>query len=147
MNMTSYGFLIDDRIYWTLWYSTCLHFTIHNHTGARTNARAHAHTHTHTQVSTVTSSLAVAGQRLPTADILLPLGFLSPTWGTSFSQQKLTTEPQRFSKSLIYWLTQSLTNLLTQLNWLSLTNCIAYKISARITQKTPVLCYCLRAVA
>jgi hypothetical protein len=55
-------FWIDDRIYWTLWYSAWLplQFTI-------------THTHTHTVVSTVTSSLTVARYRLPTLDVAFPL--------------------------------------------------------------------------
>jgi hypothetical protein len=39
------GFRTDYRIYWTLWYSTWLHFTVH------------CYTHTHPLVPTVTSSL------------------------------------------------------------------------------------------
>jgi hypothetical protein len=36
------GFWIDDRIYWTFWYSAWLYFAVHYH------AHTHTHTHTHT---------------------------------------------------------------------------------------------------
>jgi hypothetical protein len=32
MDVTINGFWIDDRIYWTPWYSTWLHFTVHCYT-------------------------------------------------------------------------------------------------------------------
>jgi hypothetical protein len=45
------GFWIYDQVYWTLWYSACLHLTVHCYT------HTHTHTHTHTPVSTVTALL------------------------------------------------------------------------------------------
>jgi hypothetical protein len=59
-------FPIDDRIYWTLWYSAWLQFTV-------------LHTHKNALVSTVTSSVAVARYRLRTADVPLPLGYRTTT--------------------------------------------------------------------
>jgi hypothetical protein len=79
--VTTHASWIDDRIYWTLWYSTWLHFTIH--------------CYTYTLVSTVTSSLPLLGsgfngRRFPSS------GF--PASVTSFSQQQHTrTEHQRLS--------------------------------------------------
>jgi hypothetical protein len=71
------------------------------------------------------SSLAVARQRLPTADILLLLvPELSSASATSFSQQRLrTTERQQLCNLVTYQPTDS-----TQLTD---TNCPAYNISAR----------------
>jgi hypothetical protein len=55
--VTVNGFFIDDRIYWTFWYSSWLHFTVHTHTSV------------HSNVFTI-----VAWWRLPNADVTLPLG-------------------------------------------------------------------------
>jgi hypothetical protein len=52
LGVTMDGFWFGDRIYWTLWYSAWLHFTV---TVMRTHARTHARTHT------VTSSLPLVG--------------------------------------------------------------------------------------
>jgi hypothetical protein len=57
--VTTDGVWIGNRIYWTLWYSAWLHFIVH--------------CYTHIPVSTVTFSVAVAWQRLSTADVPLPL--------------------------------------------------------------------------
>jgi hypothetical protein len=55
-------FWIDDWIYWIVWYRVWLQFTVHYYT----------HTSVHSHVF-----ITIAWQRLPTADIPLPLGSLT----------------------------------------------------------------------
>jgi hypothetical protein len=77
-------FWIDDRIYWALWHSAWL-FTV-----------------THTLVFTVKYSLAVARQRLPTADVPHTLGSLTvpvPQIPASNSNNSLTHRPTLFTNS------------------------------------------------
>jgi hypothetical protein len=70
------GFCTDDWIYWTLWYSEWLHFTIQ---------RTHIHTHIHAPVSTVTSSLPLLGSGFqPRTFLFLWVSKLSPASATSF---------------------------------------------------------------
>jgi hypothetical protein len=59
--VTTDGFWIDDRIYWTLWYSAWLHLTYYYYTRSRASVHSHLFT-------------AVTWKRLPTADVSLPLG-------------------------------------------------------------------------
>jgi hypothetical protein len=92
MSVTTDGSRIGDLIYWDLWNSAWLHFTIHTHTTVQ--SRFH----------------------LP----LFGSGFQRRTFPSSGfpnyprpqlpHQQLTTTEPQTFSNSLIDWLTRSLTN-------------------------------------
>jgi hypothetical protein len=99
----------DYWIYWTLWYSAWLRFRIH--------------CYIHRVVSTVTSSLPLFGSGFQRRTFpFLRVPELSPASATSFSQQQLTaTEPQRLSNSLTHQTnsTQSLTNRLTPLHWLT----------------------------
>jgi hypothetical protein len=90
--VTRDGFWIDDQIYWNLWYSAWLHFTIHYYT--------HTSIHSHVFISRF-SVAASNGGRFPSSWFLNNPGI---------SYQLLSTN------SL---LTQSLTNQLTQLNWLN----------------------------
>jgi hypothetical protein len=89
------------------------------------NSLLHTNTSIHGHVFTSRSSVATSnGGRYPSS--------LLPNYpATSFSQQQLaTTEPQKFSD----WLPQSLSN------------CLAYNISARTAQKTPFQ-YCCEIIA
>jgi hypothetical protein len=86
--MTKDMFLIDGRIYWTLWYSAWLRFKIHYYTRTSVQSRVR------------NSSCSVAasnGGRSPSS----AFPNCTRALGTSFSQQQLTTtEPQRLSNSL-----------------------------------------------
>jgi hypothetical protein len=75
------------------------------------------HTHKHTLMSIVTSSLAVARWRLPTAEVPLRLcSRTAPASASRFSQQQLiTTELQQSCNSLSH----SLTNSLHSTDWLT----------------------------
>jgi hypothetical protein len=79
-------FWINDRIYWTLCYSSWLNFTVHCYT--------HTHARMHTLVSTVTSSLPLLTsgfQRRTFPFLWVPE--LSPTSATSSLTDSLSHQP------------------------------------------------------
>jgi hypothetical protein len=80
MSVAIDGVRNDDRIYWTLWYSAWLHFTIHYYT--------HTSVHSHFFIS----RCSVAASN---GNVLLHFGsHLAPASATSFSQKQFTmTEP------------------------------------------------------
>jgi hypothetical protein len=101
MSVTTDGVGIDDRIYWTIWYSAWLHFTVQ--------------THTHTLESTVTSSLPLLGsgfqrrtfpflwvpeQSLASATSLNPRGYLTLTQSLTTLANSVTHQP-----TPLHWLT------------------------------------------
>jgi hypothetical protein len=59
LSVTTEGFYIDHRIYWTLWYSAWLHFAVHSYT------------HTNVHIHVFTSRCLIAAS---TVDVPLPLG-------------------------------------------------------------------------
>jgi hypothetical protein len=87
-------FWIDDQIYWTLWYRSWLHFTIHYLTCADTTFNTHR----------------------VTADIPLPLG----SWTIpGLNYQFLIATTHKNWTSAVHWLNKSVTHQPTQLDWLT----------------------------
>jgi hypothetical protein len=101
------GFWIDDRIYWTLWYSEWLHFKLHCYT--------HAHTSVHSHVFTSRCSVAASNSGR-SASSGFP-NYLRPLLQTShsYSSQRLNLSSSLMTDWLTDWLSQSLTNKLTEL--------------------------------
>jgi hypothetical protein len=121
------GLWIDDRIYWALWYSARLHFTFHCYT----------HTSIHNYVCTSRYSVAASNSwRSPSS------GFPNYPRPQLLASHSNSSQRLTLSSSLSHWLTDYATHQPTQLP----TNCPAYNISARITQKTLslLLCNCCR---
>jgi hypothetical protein len=104
-SVTIGAYWIADRIYWTLWYSSWLHFTVHSYT----------------LVSTITSSLPLLGSasnggRSPSSGFPNCPRPQLPASHSNSSQRLNLSGP--LTHWLTDWLTQSLANLLTQLSWL-----------------------------
>jgi hypothetical protein len=110
---------IDDGIYWALWCSAWLHFTIHCYT----------HTSVHSHVFT-SRCLVAASNSGHSPSSGFP-NYPRPQLPASHSNSSQRLNPNS--------LTQSLTN---QLSWPSPTSCSAYNISTRTAQKTPFYYYC-----
>jgi hypothetical protein len=85
MSVTVDGVWIGNRIYWTLWYSAWLHFTVH----------CYRHTHSGIYSNVFT---AIAWYRLSTTDVPLPLG----SWNVSgLSYQLLTATAHNWTPVVI----------------------------------------------
>jgi hypothetical protein len=108
--LTIHGFRIDDRIYWTIWYSAWLHFTVHYDT--------HTHISGHSHVFPNRCLVAVSnGGRFPSPGLRNCARPQLPESHSNSSQRPNVSSS--LTDSLTDWLTQSLK--LTQINWLSLT--------------------------
>jgi hypothetical protein len=96
-SVTTDGFWINDRSYWTFRYNAYLHYIVHYYT----------HTHTHTPVSTATSSLPLLGS-----------GFLRRTFPFLCVSELSTASATRFNSnsSQRLNLNSPLTNPLTNCN-------------------------------
>jgi hypothetical protein len=99
--VTIHGFWIDDRIYCTLWYSAWLNFTIHYYT--------HTSVHSHVFISRCLVA-ASNGGRSPSS------GFPNYTRPQLSASHSNSSQRLNLSSFLTDWLTQSLTNQVTQLN-------------------------------
>jgi hypothetical protein len=86
-SVTKDGFWIDDRVYWTLWYTAWTHFAVHAYT--------HTHTSVHIYVFTSRSLVSASNGSIPFLWVLE----LSPASPTGFSQQQLT-KTEQFSDTL-----------------------------------------------
>jgi hypothetical protein len=101
------GFWIDERIYWAVWYSRWLHFTVH----------PYAHTMVYSHVTSRCSVAAFNGGHSPSSGFP---DYLRPQLPDSNNH---SSQWLNLTSSLTDWLAQSLTNQLSSLTSLnSLTN-------------------------
>jgi hypothetical protein len=102
MNVTINGVSIEDRIYWTLWYSAWLHFTVHYYT--------HTHTHTHTSVHShvFTSRCSVAASNSGHSS---SSGFPNYLRAQLPANHSTSSRQLNLSSSLVDYLTNQLTQL------------------------------------